>query len=40
VLLDDLLLGFLRQTHNTSMSSVPAIRRKQAESRGCGRATG
>src|SRR2546426_5588719 len=40
VLGDDLLFDFLRKAHPTSVSSVPATRRKQAESRGCGRRTG
>src|SRR5207249_11253838 len=40
MLRDDLLFNFLRKAHLTSVSSVPAIRRKQAESRGCGRGKG
>src|SRR5690349_4091171 len=40
MLLDDLLFHFLRKAHLTSRSSVPANRRKEAESRGCGRRTG
>src|SRR6266545_550657 len=40
VLAHDLQFGFLRKAHHTSMSSVPANRRKQAESRGCGHRAG
>src|SRR5215831_9705860 len=36
MLLNDLVFGFLREAHASPfVSSVPAIRRKQAESRGC-----
>src|SRR6266536_2932780 len=36
VMPDNLQLCFPRKGHLTSMSSVPATRRKQARSRGCG----
>src|SRR5207302_4902986 len=41
VLTDDVQLGFLRKSQSAPpSSSVPARRRKQAQSRGCGRGTG